>query len=253
MITLAKTTLTADTEPVGSAGIDVSPLVGTWFGIKHDEIPITKIVITERDGVLLLHPYGKPDSDLPDWGETVATGHAADGSTAATGFHATCEADGMRVEFLTVQNQGVLLVQIYISFHDDSGRPNKFAKSYFRRADEKLVASAGISTGVITGDWVNSNSDTPWVAGFTIAEGSDATTIRIRGASEPLDWGEAELTSHADKHGEANLFARYDLGSLEVAIGVISVKNLVVLNQFRRFKDRDVIDTFCREFFFRNR
>lgn len=252
MITLAKMSMTTETEPAGSSGIDVSPLVGTWFGIKHDEIPIIRIVITERDGLLLLHPYGKPDSDLPDWGETVATGHAADGSAMATGFHATCEAGGMRVEFLTVQNQGVLLAQIYISFND-GGRPNKFAKSYFRRADGNLVTSSGISTGVITGDWVNSNPDTPWVAGFTIADGPDGTTIRIRSASDPLDWGEAELTSHADKHDEANLFARYDLGSLEVAIGVISVKNLVVLNQFRRFKDRDVIDTFCREFFFRNR
>jgi hypothetical protein len=235
------------------ARIDVSRLVGTWFGIKLDEIPIAKLVFTERDGALLVHPYGTTDSEFSDWGETEVTPHCASGSTTATGFHALCRVGGMRVEFVTVENQGVLLVQIFTSFHDGSGRPNEFGKSYFRRSAPELVSSSGISAGVITGEWVNSNPATNWVAGFTISQPAGVTTIRIRGASDPADWGEADLAEHKDWHGESNLIARFELEPCEVVVGVISVKNLVVLNQFRRYKDGETVSSFCREFFFRNR
>jgi hypothetical protein len=230
--------------------IDVSRLVGAWFGIKLDENRIAKILLTEQDGALLIHPYGTTDSEWSDWGEAEATPHCDSGSTTATGFHAQCRVDAMRVEFVAVENQGVLLVQIFTSFHDDSGRANEFAKSYYRRSAPELVSTSGISTGVITGEWVNSNPATNWVSGFTV---TDHATIRIRGVSDPVDWGEAELTAHQDRHGESNLFATFDLAPFEVVIGVISVKNLVVLNQFRRYKDGATINSFCREFFFRNR
>lgn len=234
--------------------VDISPLVGTWFAIKPDENRrVAKLVITEQDGVLLLHPYGPPDSELSDWGPTEMTPYVAPGSTTATGFQAQCRVGDMRVEFVTVQNQGVLLAQIFTSFHDDSGRPNEFAKSYYRRSAPELVSTTGISAGVLTGEWVNSNPDTDWVAGFTITGDPGSTTIKIRGASEPIDWGEAELTAYPDKHGESNLFTTFDLEPFQAVIGVISVKNLVVLNQFRRFKDSESINTFHREFFFRNR
>lgn len=254
MINLVNRATQADARRVArDTRIDVSPLIGTWFGIKLDESRIARLVITERDGTLLIHPYGTPDSGLSDWGEAKATPHVADGSTTASGFQAQCRVGAMQVEFVTVENQGVLLVQIFTSFHDDSGRPNEFAKSYYRRSAPELVSTAGLSTGEITGEWVNSNPATNWVSGFTITGKAGATTIGIRGASDPVDWGEAELTVHRDHHGDSNLFARFDLEPFEVTIGVISVKNLVVLNQFRRYKDRGTIDSFGREFFFRNR
>jgi hypothetical protein len=231
--------------------IDVSPLVGTWFGIKLDENRIVKLLITEQDGALLIHPYGSPDSELSDWGEAEATPHTASGSTIASGFQAHCRVGAMRVEFVVVENQGVLLVQTFTSFND--GRASEFAKAYYRRSAAELVATTGISTGATSGEWVNSNPATNWVAGFTITENAGASTIRIRGASDPTDWGEAEVIGYQDSHGEPNFYAVYDLEPFEAVIGVISVKNLVVLNQFRRFKDSESIDTFCREFFFRNR
>jgi hypothetical protein len=232
--------------------MDLSLLVGTWSGIKLDENQIAKIVITEQNGTLLIHPYGSPDAELSDWGQGEASPHVESGSTTATGFQADCRFGDMRVEFLTVNNQGVLLVQSFTSFPDDNGRPGKFAKAYFRRGAPELASTTGISTGTISGEWVNSNPATTWVAGFTLAEDAGATTIRIRGASDPLDWGEAEITAYPDKHGESNLCAAYDLEPFTVTIGVISVKNLVVLNQFYRYRDGESINTFCREFFFRN-
>lgn len=233
--------------------IDVSPLVGTWFGIKLDESPIVKIVIAEQDGALLIQPYGSPDAEVPDWGQAEVIPHVASGSTTASGFQAHCRTDAEQIEFVVVENQGVLLVQSFTSFHDGSGRPGRFAKAYYRRSAPELVATTGISTGTIVGEWVNSNPTTTWVAGFTIAEGAGGTTISIRGAGDPVDWGEAELTAYADRHGESNFYAEFDLEQFRAVIGVISVKNLVVLNQFRRFKDDESIDSFCREFFFRNR
>jgi hypothetical protein len=232
--------------------IDVSPMVGTWFGIKLDENRIANIVITERDGTLLIHPYGSPDSEVPDWGEVAATPYTASGSTTASGFRAQCRLDGVKVEFFTVENQGVLLAQTFTSF-DDSGRTNEFSKAYYRRSPAELVATEAISTGAVTGEWVNANPNTDWVTGFTLSENAGTTTIRVRGASDPIDWGEAEVTVCQDSHGESNFCAVYDLEPFVAAVGVISIKNLVVLNVFRRFKDGESIDNFNREFFFRNR
>jgi hypothetical protein len=250
---MANGTVRSDLKQARSTRVDVSRLVGTWFGIKLDENRIAKLVITEEESGLLIHPYGSPDSDMPDWGQAEAVPHVDSGSTTATGFQAHCRVGAMRVEFVVVENQGVLLVQTFTSFPDESGRTSEFGKAYYRRSAAELVATTGISTGTISGEWVNSNPVTNWVAGFTVTEGAGATTISIRGASDPVDWGEVKLAAYADRHGESNFYAEYDLEPFKATIGVISVKNLVVLNQFRRFKDGESIPSFCREFFFRNR
>jgi hypothetical protein len=246
-------TVQPDLNQARGAHVDVSRLVGTWFGIKLDENRFAKLIIAEEGGGLLIHPYGAPDSEFPDWGQVEATPHVDSGSTTATGFQAHCRFGAVRVEFVVVENQGVLLVQTFTSFHDGSGRTSEFGKAYYRRSAAELVATAGISTGTISGEWVNSNPATNWVAGFTVTGGAGATSIRIRGANDPADWGETELTGYQDPHGEWNFYAEYDLEPFHAVIGVISVKNLVVLNQFRRFKDSESIPSFCREFFFRNR
>lgn len=243
----------ADAQRAGDTRIDVSPLVGTWFGIKLDESHIARLLIVERDGALVVHPYGTADAEVSDWGEVEAAPHTASGSTTASGFLARGRVGTTRIDLIAVENQGVILLQIFTSFHDGSGRANEFAKCYFRRSAPELVSTAGLSTGVGTGEWVNANPATRWVTGFTIAEDTGVTTIRIRAADDPVDWGEAEIAVHGDRHGEPNLVTTFDLEPFEAVIGVISVKNLVVLNQFRRYKDGRAANSFCREFFFRNR
>lgn len=248
---MANTAMRTDVEQARGAGVDVSPFVGTWYGIKLDENRIAKLVITEEDGALLIHPYGSADSELFDWGQATAIPYIASGAKT-NGFRARCRVGAMQVDFFTIENQGVLLVQTFTSFHDDSGRAGEFGKAYYRRSAEELVANTGISTGDLTGEWVNSYPATKWVAGFTLTEDSGVLTMRIRGASDPIDWGEAEVTVCRDKHGEANLFAVYDLEPFEASVGVISVKNVVVLNVFLRFKDGESTNSFSRDFFFRN-
>jgi len=246
-------TMQTDISQARDTRVDVSPLVGTWFGIKLDESRFAKFGITEQDGTLLIRPYESSDSELSDWGQVEATPHTASGSTTASGFQAHCRLGAVRVDFVVVENNGVLLAQSFTSFHDGSGRTNEFAKGYYRRAAAERVATTGLSTGTLTGEWVNSNPVDNWVTRFTLSEDDGATTIRIWAASEPTDWGDAKITVYRDSHGEANLYTVYDLEPFEAVIGVISVKNVVVLNQFRRLKDSDSINPFRREFFFRNR
>lgn len=231
--------------------VDLSPLVGTWFAVKLDDNRIAKLVITEQDGTLLIHPYGSSDSELPDWGQVEADPHTASGSTTASGFQARYRVGAMRVEFLVVENQGVLLVQHFTSFED--GRAREFGKAYFRRSAPELVTTVGISTGVITGEWVNSKPDSQWATRFILAENAGVMTIRVWCATDPIDWGEVEATAHQDSQGERYFFAEYDLEPFVAVVAVLSVKNLVVLNQLRRFKDDESPNLFCREFFFRNR
>jgi hypothetical protein len=249
---MASKTVQPDSEQARGTNADLSRLLGTWFAIKLDENRITKLLLTEEDGTLLVRPYGSPDSEPYDWGQAAVTPFVASGSTTATGFQAHCRFGDIRVNFMVIENHGVLLTHTFTTFHDGSGRPSEFGKSYFRRAAEELVSTSGISTGTISGEWVNSNPATTWVAGFTITETAGAPVLRVRGASDPIDWGETELTASQDRHGESHFYGVYDLEPFEAVVGVLSVKNLVSLSQFRRYKDES-IPTFSREFFFRNR
>jgi hypothetical protein len=249
---MASRTVQPDIEQARGTDVDLSPLVGTWFGIKLDENHIAKLLITEQDGKILVHPYGPPDSELPDWGQAEATPYVASGSTMASGLQTQYRFGAMWVKFLIVENQGVLLLQGFTSFHDDGGRTGRFTKAYYRRSAE-LASTTGLSTGAFSGEWVNSNPATNRVAGFILTEHAGTTTIRIRGVNDPTDWGEAELTAHEDKYGEPYFYAEFDLEPFAATIGVLSIKNLVVLNEWRRYKDGESLNSFSREFFFRNR
>src|SRR5688572_1112641 len=103
---MANKTVQPGAKPARSTRADVSRLLGTWFGIKLDENRFAKLLITDEDGTLLIHPYGSTDSEPSDWGQAEAIPHVASGSTTATGFQAHCRLDAIQVEFIVVENQG---------------------------------------------------------------------------------------------------------------------------------------------------
>src|SRR2546429_9777131 len=57
----------------GPSMVDPTPFVGTWINTNDSaRHKIARVVMSIRDGALLVHAYGDCSPDLCDWGEVVA-------------------------------------------------------------------------------------------------------------------------------------------------------------------------------------
>jgi hypothetical protein len=248
-VSTAAQTMRADAKSMVGAKVDVGPLIGTWFNAKQGTDHIATLVVTERDGALIVRLYGS-STELVDWGAAEAVPHVFTGTTEVAGFHARYAFGGTRIEIAANVKMGILVIQTYTSFHDDSGRLSQFSREFFYRS---TVAPAGgeVRTGrrFLLGDWVNTNPTTKWIKRFTFADSGDVFSLRVLGASEPLDWGETDVTTYLDSSGEPAFHAEYDLGAVEAVLAGNTGKNIVIIAAFFRRKGEDPANTFCREFF----
>lgn len=250
---MADKTMWADEKQLSGADVDISSLIGTWVNTKPDTDHIAKIVVTERDGALLIQPYGSGVTELVDWGQTRATPYAVSGGTEAAGFHARYRIGTVATELAANQKLGILVIQSYTSFHDGD-RLSHYSREFFHRSTTGTVATNGqVGADSLVGDWVNSNPATAWLTGFTLADDGGQLVLRARGANVPTAWGEVKVTSYQDNIGEPAFHAVYDLGSLEAVLAANANKGVVIIAAFLRFKDGDVANFLCREFFFRQR
>lgn len=235
----------ADGKQVVGAAAEVRSLLGDWVNSKDDTDHLARITVSERDGVVVVRPYAAAGGGEPaDWGEAVATPHTVAGGTEAAGFHARYEIGAVHTELAANEKLGILVIQSYTSFQDDSGRPGHHSREFFHRAD----AAAGEPLGT---EWVNSSPTTSWIRGFTLTRKDGAGVLRVLGAGEPADWGEVPATLYQDNIGEPAFSAVYDLGHVEATLAANSNKGLVVIAAFLRFTDEERPNFLCREFFFR--
>ncbi|NEO03542.1 MAG: hypothetical protein F6K50_52120 [Moorea sp. SIO3I7] len=124
----------ADERPSVDDSIDLSSLLGEWFNTKRDTNYIKKVILSERNGSLIINAYGASDGGLIDWGEAEAIPYGAGKSPLiAAGFHALYSLDG--IESLLVSNHklGIIVIQSYTRYLDGSGRPKHFGREFFHR------------------------------------------------------------------------------------------------------------------------
>lgn len=103
----------------------------------------------------------------------------------------------------------------------------------------------------LLGTWINSNHETEWIRGFTLARTGEAFTVRVVSAREPADWGEAEVSAYTDNIGELAFHAVFQVGPLESVLAANTNKGLVVIAAFHKFKDGSQPNFLCREFYYR--
>jgi len=225
----------------------VAPLLGTWVNAKRGTEHISKVVVAERDGAVLARLYGAADNPI-DWGETTAIPYVFTGTSEVGGFHARYELGGTRIEIAANVKMGILVIQTYTEFQDD--RLSQFSREFFYRSDAEPVASPErTGRAFLPGDWVNTNANTRWLKGFTLADTGRAVTLRVQAVSQPTDWGEVEVTTYLDSAGDPAFHARYDLGSLEAVLAGNTGKSIIIIAAFLRFTADESANTFCREFF----
>lgn len=127
------TYMRADARQLSDVKPDLSQLLGLWVNTNPETNYISRIDISERNGSLLIRAYGAGSPDPVDWGEIAATPYVGGGTDVAGGI--TARYDFGTVETFLAANQklGILVIQSYTSFKDDSGRLSHFSREFFHR------------------------------------------------------------------------------------------------------------------------
>ena len=118
--------------------LSADKLIGRWVNTDPDTRGIASIVI-ERDGEhFSLGVWGVGADGLIDWPTTKATALAnleEEAGQRAVALAADFDLPFMRAETYLRVNKGVLVIVLFVTFHDDSARSNYLNREFFYRRD----------------------------------------------------------------------------------------------------------------------
>jgi hypothetical protein len=115
-------------------GLDLTPLLGTWHATDRQTRSVTELVLSTRNGELLVSAHGADEPQPRDWGEAAATAFAAEPSSrTAMAFSAEYDFGFLTVLLAAYAKQGILVLDTFTSFRDDSGRAGYFTREFFHR------------------------------------------------------------------------------------------------------------------------
>lgn len=269
---------------VNDLATDESPAValppagmeGVWFNCDTGTGEISKIVFAVRDGRITMRAFGASNPGPIDWGETPAKPYVDRiGSSVITGLTADYDFGFMKTRIAGNIKYGVLVIQSYNEFYDESGRPAYFTREFFSKeithrhpelpagalsAAHSDEARQGTAAGVVdlssfAGHWTNTNPETLAITHFELFSRGGCYYIRAFGAGRPEPWGEAQAAPHAYDASSTRAVAflcRYEWNFAEVILAGNENKGLVIIASYHRFKDAGQRSNyFKREFFYR--
>jgi hypothetical protein len=130
----------AEVQGDGPAGgfVDAAPLVGTWVNTDKNTQGIVKMILTADGGTLHVKAFGACSPSPCDWGE-VRGAVFSGGTTSHTGMAFTTFFDfGFMETLLAVYYKGgILVLDSFNTFKDDSGRANYFSREFFHNCATK--------------------------------------------------------------------------------------------------------------------
>ena len=119
-------------EEVGGAPVDPTSLAGTWFNTDKKTRGIAKLVLTQDTGALKAHAFGACDPELCDWGEVPGFAFSsAVSSPEGMAFTALFDFGFMETLLAVYLKGGILVLDSFNTFRDDSGRSNYFSREFF--------------------------------------------------------------------------------------------------------------------------
>jgi hypothetical protein len=272
---------TRSNDLCSAASITIKPvpafLQGTWFNTDPVSGEIAKVSISRHNGNVSMRAFGADTSGLIDWGEVPITPYVDRiGSSLVTGFLAEYDFGFMKTRLATNVKYGVLVIQSYNAFSDDSGRSPYFTREFFSREvihnhqplppethsvaradllEEAKGSEEKVDLGHYVGHWTNTNPDTSTIPYFDFDRRGDDFYMRAFGAGYPECWGEVRVIPHAydvtGTYGVAFL-ARYDFEFVEITLAANENKGLIIIASYHTFKDASSRSNyFKREFFYR--
>jgi len=116
----------------GGAPVDPSPLVGTWLNTDKRTRGIARLVLTQDGDTLKVRAFGACDPDPCDWGEVPGAAFSSGvGSPEGMAFTALFDFGFMETFLAVYLKGGILVLDSFNTFRDDSGRSNYFSREFF--------------------------------------------------------------------------------------------------------------------------
>lgn len=114
--------------------IDPAPLLGTWYATDKQAGGVAKVILTQAARRFMVHAFGADEDGSRDWGEVegVAYGHDVT-ATEAMSFTATYDFGFMATVMAAYAKQGILVLDTFNTFRDDSGRAPYFTREFFHQ------------------------------------------------------------------------------------------------------------------------
>lgn len=258
---------------------NLEPILGRWYNTNHKTGEITCIDLALRNGAFTVNAFGAADETPIDWGEVDAVPFVSQlGSREVTGFEAHYDFGFMQTHLAANVKYGVLVIQSYNRFHDDSGRGSYFTREFFHQEVERddpspkpsdvvfrmlgdlpdgQRASSAVSLAGYVGKWKNTYRASKVISHFTLEERTDGCYLHAFGVASPKDWGEIKVTPFApnvDSTSAAAFFGRYNFGFMDMSLAANDNKGLVIIASYNDFKDGGERSSyFTRQFFYRDR
>jgi hypothetical protein len=114
--------------------IDLSPFIGTWINTKQDTTGFVKLIVTNKNGKLLLRSLGASPTELSDWGEIEAFAFSDSvDSHNGRAFSAFYDTGSIEVALQGNLNLGLLVLVTFNRFKDRSNRANYICREFFHR------------------------------------------------------------------------------------------------------------------------
>jgi hypothetical protein len=118
--------------------LSADKLVGRWVNTDPDTRGIAAITIEQNDEQFSVSVEGVGADGLIDWPPARATPLAnleEEAGQRAVSLAADFDLGFMRAETYLRVNKGVLVIVLFLIFHDDSGRSNYLNREFFYRRD----------------------------------------------------------------------------------------------------------------------
>ena len=118
--------------------LSAEKLIGRWVNTNPDTQGIAAIEIQRNDEVFSVSVKGVGSDGLIDWPTARATALAnleEEAGQRAVALTADFDLGFMRAETYLRVNKGVLVIVLFVTFCDDSGRSNYLNREFFYRRD----------------------------------------------------------------------------------------------------------------------
>lgn len=118
--------------------LSADKLIGRWVNTDPDTRGIASIVIERNGEDFSVSVSGKGTNGLIDWPRTRATALAnleEEAGQRAVALAADFDLRFMRAETYLRVNKGVLVIVLFVTFQDNSGRSNYLNREFFYRRD----------------------------------------------------------------------------------------------------------------------
>src|SRR5262249_34657857 len=111
---------------------DLTGIIGSWFNTNHETREIARLMVSERDGMLVLNIDWAGLRERISWPETLAVPYPeGPGSSEVVGFETHCDFGFMDTYLAANLKHGVMVIQSYNRFKDGSGWPPYFTREFF--------------------------------------------------------------------------------------------------------------------------